>query len=79
VDESTVYEQLTDIMRDVLEDESIHLTPELTAKDVDGWDSLAHIRMLLTVEKTFGIKFSTSEISRLQNIGDLVSLIRSRA
>ena len=51
---------------------------ELSADDVDDWDSLAHIRLLLTVEKAFKIKFSTSEVGKLQNVGDLVTLIKAR-
>jgi acyl carrier protein len=55
------------------------VTPALTAKDVDGWDSLNHIRLILTVEKAFKVKFSTSEIGNLQRVSDLVALIQSRA
>jgi acyl carrier protein len=44
---------------------------------VDGWDSLTHIRLMLTVEKAFKIKFSTSEIGQLENVGDLVALIEA--
>ena len=54
------------------------VTPELSANDVDGWDNRTHIRLILTVEKAFKIKVSTSEIGRLQNVGDLVSLIKAR-
>ncbi|MGA3372642.1 MAG: acyl carrier protein [Terracidiphilus sp.] len=53
------------------------MTPELSAKDVDGWDSLTHIRLLLTVEKTFKTRFTTSEIGKLENVGDLVALIKA--
>jgi acyl carrier protein len=45
---------------------------------VDGWDSLTHIRLILTVEKTFKVKFSTSEIGKLENVGALVALIKAR-
>jgi len=55
------------------------VTPELSAKDVDGWDSLTHIRLILSVEKAFKIKFTTSEIGKLQNVGDLARLIEMRA
>ena len=48
-------------------------------KDVDGWDSLTHIRLILTVEKAFKVKFSTSEIGKMQTVGDLVTLIKARA
>jgi acyl carrier protein len=79
MDEAQVYEQLTEIFHSVFDDDSIELTPQLSAKDVDGWDSLSHIRLMLTIEKSFRIKMSTSEIGRLKDVGDLVSLITARA
>jgi acyl carrier protein len=79
MDEPQIYARLTEIFHDVFDEDSIELTPELSAKDVDGWDSLAHIRLILTVEKAFKIKFSTSEIGKLENVGDLVKLIEARA
>jgi acyl carrier protein len=78
MDERLVYTQLSTIFEDVFDDDSIQLTPELSAKDVDGWDSLTHIRLILTVEKKFKVKFSTSEIGKLENVGDLISLIKAR-
>jgi len=78
MDEAQIYARLGEIFEDVFDDDSINATPELTAKDVDGWDSLAHIRLILTIEKTFKIKFSTSEIGKLENVGDLVAIIKSR-
>lgn len=79
MDEPQVYARLAEIFEDVFDDDSIKLTPDLTAKDVDGWDSLTHIRLLLTIEKAFKIKFSTSEIGKLENVGGLVALIKARA
>ena len=79
MDEQQIYARLTQIFSDVFDEESIKVTPELSAKDVDGWDSLSHIRLILTIEKAFKIKFSTSEIGKLENVGDLVSLIEARA
>jgi acyl carrier protein len=76
--ESQIYARLAEIFQDVFDEDSIQLTPELSAKDVDGWDSLTHIRLILTVEKAFKVKFSTSEIGQLQNVGDLVALIKAR-
>jgi acyl carrier protein len=78
MDEPQIYGKLTQIFEDVFDEESIQVTPELSAKDVDGWDSLTHIRLILTVEKAFKIKFSTSEIGKLENVGDLVKLIEAR-
>ncbi len=78
MDQSSIYARLTQIFEDVFE-ESPQLNPKLSAKDVDGWDSLTHIRLLLTIEKAFKIKFSTSEIASLKNVGDLVALIEAHA
>jgi len=79
MDEKQIYAQLTEIFEQVFDDDSIRVTPELTARDVDGWDSLTHIRLILTIEKAFKIKFTTSEIGRLEKAGDLVALIQLRA
>jgi acyl carrier protein len=79
MDEPQIYARLTDIFQDVFDEESIRLTPGLSAKDVEGWDSLTHIRLILTIEKAFKIKFSTSEIGKLEDVGDLVALIEARA
>jgi acyl carrier protein len=79
MEEAQVYARLTPIIRDVMDDDSIDVTPQLSAKDVDGWDSLTHIRLLMTIEKAFKIKFSTSEIGKLQTVGDLAALIGHRA
>ena len=78
MDEQMIYARLVDIFQDVFDDDSIRVTPELSAKEVDGWDSLTHIRLMLTVEKAFKIKFSIPEIGKLQNVGDLVMLINAR-
>ncbi len=77
MDEQQIYPRLTEIFSDVF-DEDIQVSPELSAKDVDGWDSLSHIRLILTIEKAFKIKFSTSEIGKLENVGQLVALIKAR-
>jgi acyl carrier protein len=79
MDEPQIYARLAEIFQDVFDEDLIEVTPELSAKDVEGWDSLTHIRLILTVEKAFKIKFSTSEIGKLENMGDLVALIKARA
>lgn len=78
MDEAQIYERLTRIFQDIFDNDLIFVTPELSGKDVDGWDSLTHIRLMLTVERAFKIKFSTSEIGNLKNVGDLVALIKAR-
>ncbi len=79
MDEPQIYARLAEIFQDVFDDDSITVTPALSAADVDGWDSLTHIRLILTVEKAFKAKFSTSEIGKLKNVGDLVNLIKAQA
>jgi acyl carrier protein len=70
-----IYSRLTDVLRDVFDDETLVARPDLTADDVDGWDSFAHIRLMLTVERTFDVDFAASEISSLKNVGELADLI----
>jgi acyl carrier protein len=69
---------LAGVFNQVFDDDTIEVTPQLTAKDVDGWDSLTHIRLILSVEKEFKIRFTTSEIGHLESVADLVALIRAR-
>lgn len=79
MDNQTHYATLTAVFHDVFDDDSIVVTPELTADDVDEWDSLRHIRLVAAVEKRFGLSFSAAEIGRLKNVGQLVSLIEAKA
>ncbi|MHA4875364.1 acyl carrier protein, partial [Enterococcus faecium] len=51
------------------------ITPETTADDVEEWDSLSHIRLIVAVERAFGIKFANAEIESLENVGDLIGAI----
>jgi acyl carrier protein len=78
MDEPQIYQRLTEVFQDVFDEDSIEVTPKLSADDVDGWDSLTHIRLILTIEKVFKIKFSTTEIGKLANVGDLVALIQGK-
>ena len=78
MDEPQIYQRLTEIFQEVFDEDSIEVTPKLSADDVDGWDSLTHIRLILTIEKAFKIKFSTSEIVKLENVGDMVALIQRK-
>jgi acyl carrier protein len=79
MDREQIYSQLTVVFHNVFDDDSIVVTPELSAKDVDGWDSLTHIRLVLTIERAFKFKLSTSEIAKLKNVNDLVVLISARS
>jgi acyl carrier protein len=78
MDNIALYEKLTAIFHNVFDDDEIVLTPQLTASDVNGWDSLRHVRLVVSVEKGFGVRFAASEVGRLKNVGDLASLITAK-
>ena len=73
-----VYDRLTDVFRDVFEDDELVPKPDTTAEDVDGWTSLAHVRLVLTIEEAFGIRFSAAQVSSMANVGDLATVIQKK-
>ena len=72
-------ERMQEILRLVLQDDELEITDETTADEVDGWDSLAHINVIVAVEQEFGVKFATAEIASTkaedQNIGCFLELL----
>lgn len=78
MNDMAIWDQLTALLRTQFKDEGLPVTVETTASDVPGWDSLAHIRFILAVEKGFGIKFRTAEISSFDNLGDLAAMIAQK-
>lgn len=73
-----IYPRLTKIMRDVLDDDNLVATPELTANDVEGWDSVSHITLVVAIEEAFGIKFKSAELEKIKNVGQLVEEISKK-
>ena len=67
--------ELTEIFREVLDDDSIVLTRETTAADIPAWDSMNHITIIIAAERRFGMKVRTADIEALHSVGDLVDLI----
>jgi len=76
--EAEIYAALTDIFRDVFMRDDLALLPELTAKDVEGWDSFKQIEIILAIEQRYGVKFHTREIDRLENVGILVQTLQAK-
>jgi acyl carrier protein len=70
-----VYDQLTQIFRDVFDDDTIVLTPNTTASDIEGWDSVGHLNLILALESRLKMKFKTTEIESLHNVGELAGLV----
>jgi len=75
----TILAELREIMIDVFDIDELELMPETTAEDVEEWDSLSHVRLVVSVERKFGFKFKNSEIEALKSVGDLVRLIEAKA
>ena len=73
-----IMDTLTEVFRCVFEDNSIDLKPEMTANDVEGWDSLSHVVLILAIENRFKIKFNNKELLTLKNVGDLLHSIESK-
>ena len=63
------------IFRDVFDDDELIIEAKTTADDIDGWDSLTHIRLVISIEKAFGLRFTAAEISELENVGEMIELI----
>ncbi|GLQ48016.1 acyl carrier protein [Dyella lipolytica] len=78
MDRNQIHDKLTAIFRDVLDDDSIVLNDSTTADDVDGWDSLSHVNLLVAVEKRFAIRMSTREVKSMRNVGDFIALISQK-
>ena len=75
MDSAELIQRLQVIFQDVL-DIDIELTPSLSARDVSEWDSLAHVRIIVTVERNFKVKFAAAEVNSLKNVGELIDLIQ---
>jgi len=78
-DEAAIYASLAETFSEVFERDDISLSARTSAHDIDGWDSLKQIMILVNVEEKFGIKFSTREMDSLGCVGDLVALIVAKA
>jgi acyl carrier protein len=73
-----IYAQLTTIFRDLFDDDTLALTPGLTAADIPDWDSFNHINLIVAVESRFAIKFQTAELESMHTVGHLADLIQSK-
>ena len=79
MNENEIWQQLTAIFREVFDDDEIEIGPETTAEDIEDWDSLSNIQLLVAIERSFkGLKFNTGEVANLQNVGEMVAIIAKR-
>ena len=79
MEESQLRSEITQTFQDVFDDPHLVITDATTAHDVEQWDSLTHINLIVALERKFRIKFTTGEVTKLRNVGELVSLIRSKS
>ncbi|RMZ61036.1 acyl carrier protein [Chryseobacterium nematophagum] len=75
MDKNEILTKLTKIFHEELDNEDIVLSFETTAEDIEEWDSLSHIQLIVAVEKNFGVRFTSSEIQSWQNVGEMIDCI----
>lgn len=73
-----VYEKLNEVFRDIFDDENISVNDATTADDIEDWDSLEHINLVVAVEKKFNIKFNMGEVNGFKNVGEMADIIMTR-
>jgi acyl carrier protein len=78
MDQAQILTRLSEIMREVLDNPSLVLTPDTTAADVADWDSMTNITFIVEVEQRFGVKFKTAEIEEMRNVGDMVKMLTEK-
>lgn len=73
-----VISALDEVFQEEFDDDSIHVTDATTANDIEDWDSLEHINLVVAVEKRFNIKFTMGEVAGMQNVGEMIDIILKR-
>jgi len=73
-----VFIGLNEIFQDVFDDETIEVDEKTTADDIEDWDSLEHINLVVAIEKQFSMKFTMGEVTSMKNVGEMVDIILSR-
>lgn len=74
----TLHNEVVAVFREVFENPALDVGPNTVAKDVDGWDSLGHINLIVALEQRFAVKFRLAELHALKNVGDLEQLLVTR-
>ena len=73
-----IIKRLTEVFRDIFDDDSIVITEKTTANDIDDWDSIEHINLIGAVEDEFGMRFKMREVSGMKNVGEMIDIISQR-
>lgn len=75
---NNIINRLTEVFRDVFDDDSITISPATTSADIEDWDSIEHINLIGAVEDEFGLRFKMKEVSGMKNVGEMISIISER-
>ena len=78
MERAEIFDKLNEIFRDVLDNDEIELTEATKSTDIEEWDSLGHIQLVVAIEKAFGLKFKSEEINKWANVGEMVDTIMER-
>lgn len=78
MDRNEILKQVNTIFIDILDDEALVLKETTQAPDVEGWDSLAHIQLVVAIEKHFKIRFTSKEIQSWKNVGEMIDTVNSK-
>lgn len=73
-----VFEKLNQVFQDVFDDDEIQVDDNTTSGDIEDWDSLEHINLIVAVEKKFGMKFNMGEVTTMKNVGEMADIILKR-
>lgn len=79
MDKQKITERLTEVFRDIFDDETLEIGETTTADDIEDWDSLEHISLISAVEKAFKMRFTMKEVSGMKNVGEMISILCERA
>ena len=74
---NSIAERLTEIFREVFQNDAIVVQRDMTASDIEGWDSMAHLRLILAIERRFAVRLPSTKVAGLKNVGDMIDLVSS--
>ena len=75
---TNINERLNEVFQDVFDDDSIKVSASTTSEDIEDWDSLEHINLIVAVENEFGIKFGMNEVTGMKNVGEMAKIISGK-
>jgi len=78
MNKNEIIKRLTEVFRDIFDDDSIVITEKTTANDIDDWDSIEHINLIGAVEEEFSMRFKMREVSGMKNVGEMIDIIAQR-